>query len=141
MKKRKKGRRGKNEKNEDKWKKKNKKMKTNEKKGEKGEKGVPCSIMQFILLQHSHCTSVTILFKPFARLFINLAMRIRALFTKSATTLGLVEQAFWRVPPFTKWSGASSFEVILARQSRHSTTVTLASGTSGSRRISLISAV
>ena len=40
--------------------------------------------------------------RPFARLFINLAMRIRALFPKSATTLGLVEQAFWRVPFFTE---------------------------------------
>ena len=40
-------------------------------------------------------------------------MCIRALFTKSATTLGLVEQAFWRVQLFTEWSGASSFEVIL----------------------------
>ena len=31
--------------------------------------------------QHSHCTFVTILFRLFARLFINLAMRIRALST------------------------------------------------------------
>ena len=49
-----------------------------------------------------HCTFVTILSRPFARLFFNLAMRIRALFTKSATTLGLVEQAVWRVPFFTE---------------------------------------
>ena len=42
--------------------------------------------------QHSHCTSVTILFKPFARPLINLAMRIRALFPKSASILQLVEQ-------------------------------------------------
>ena len=86
--------------------------------------------------QHSHCTLVTNLFTPFARLFINLAMRIRALFPKSATTLRLVEQAFWRMPFFTEWSGASSFEVILARQSRHSPTWASASGTSGSRCIS-----
>ena len=77
-------------------------------------------------------------FGPFSRLFINLAMRIRALFPKSATTLGLVEQAFWRVPFSTKWVIASSSEVILARPSRHSTTGTLASGTSGSRWFSLI---
>ena len=32
--------------------------------------------------QHSHCSFVTILFRPFARLFINLAMRTRALFPK-----------------------------------------------------------
>ena len=60
-------------------------------------------------------------------------MRKRALFTKSATALGLVEQAFWRMPFFTEWSGASSFEVILAWPSRHSTT-----GTSGSRCFSFI---
>ena len=52
--------------------------------------------------QHSHCTFVTILLRPFARLFINLAMRIRALFSQSASIFGLVEQAFWRVPSFTK---------------------------------------
>ena len=42
------------------------------------------------------------------------------------------------MPLFTEWIGASSFEVILAKPSRHSTTGTSASGTSGSRRISLI---
>ena len=91
-----------------------------------------------MLLQHGHCTFVTILFGPFARLFINLAMRVRALFPKPATTLGLVEHAFWRMPLFTEWIGVSSFEVILAGPSRHSTTGTLAYGTSGSRRMSLI---
>ena len=69
--------------------------------------------------QHSHCTFVTILFRPFASQFINLAMRIRALFLKSASILGLVEQAFGEMPFFTEWIGASSFEVILARQSSH----------------------
>ena len=54
------------------------------------------------------------------------------------TALGLVEQAFWRVPLFTEWIEAGSFEVILAGPSRHSTTGTFSSGTSGSRRISLI---
>ena len=48
-----------------------------------------------MLLQHGHCTFLTILFRPFARLFINLAMCKTALFPKSATTLGLVEQAFF----------------------------------------------
>ena len=54
-------------------------------------------------------------FETFARLFINLAMRIRALFPKSATTLGLVEQAFWRVPLLTEWIGPvmSSFQLII----------------------------
>ena len=59
---------------------------------------LPCSIVQVILLQHGYCTFVTILFGSFTRLFINLTMCIRALFSKSATALGLVEQAFWRVP-------------------------------------------
>ena len=86
--------------------------------------------------QHSQCTFVTILFTPFAGLFINLAMRIRAPFPTSASILGLVEQAFWRMPLFTEWSGASSFEVILARQSRHSSTWASASKTSGSRYVS-----
>ena len=62
----------------------------------------------------------------------------RALFSKSAATLGLVEQAFWRVPLFTERVGASSFEVILARPSTHSTTGTLSSGTSGFGCFSLI---
>ena len=65
-------------------------------------------------------------------------MRIRALFPKSATTLGPVEQAFWRVPLFTEWTGASSFEIILAWPSKHSTTGTSSSGTSGFRRFLFI---
>ena len=50
----------------------------------------------------------------FSAPFFNLAMRIRALFLKSASIFWLVGQAL-----FTEWSGASSFEVILARQSSH----------------------
>ena len=57
---------------------------------------------------------------------------------KFATTLCLVDQAFWRVPLFTERVDASSFEVILARPSKHSPTGTFSSGTSGSRRFSLI---
>ena len=91
-----------------------------------------------VLFLHRHCTFVTILLTPFARRFVNLAMRIRALFPKSASTLGLVGQALRRMPFFTEWSGASSFEVILAGRSKHSTTGTLASGSSGSRCISHI---
>ena len=60
-------------------------------------------------------------------------MRIRALFPKSATTLCILEGA-----TLTERIGASSFEVILAGQSKHSSTGTLSSGTSGFRRISLI---
>ena len=50
------------------------------------------SIILLSLLQHSHCTFVTILFGPFAGLFVNLAMCIRALFPTSASTLGLVNK-------------------------------------------------
>ena len=88
--------------------------------------------------QHSHCTLVTIIFRPFARLFINLSMRIRALFQKSASILTLVEHAFWRMAFFTEWVDASSFKVILAWPSRHSTTGTSSPETSGSRCFSLI---
>ena len=63
---------------------------------------LPYIFMPSILLQHGYCTFVIILFGPLTKLFINLAMRIRALFPKSATTLGLVEQTFWRVPLFTE---------------------------------------
>ena len=48
------------------------------------------------------------------------------------------EQGYWRMPLFTEWIGASSLEVILAGPSRHSTTGTFSSRTSGSQRISLI---
>ena len=55
---------------------------------------LPYIFVPIILLQHSYCTLVFILFGPFTRLFINLTVCIRALFPKQATTLGLVEQAF-----------------------------------------------
>ena len=93
------------------------------------------SVVMLILLQHSHCTFVTILFRTFCQAVLRLGDAQKS---KSATTLGLVEQAYWRMPLFTEWFGASSFEVILAGPSRHSTTGTLASGTLGSRRIFLI---
>ena len=99
--------------------------------------GNTSSFMPITLLQHSYCTFVIILFGPFSRLFINLTVCVWALFTKPTTTLGLVEQAFWKVPLFTKWVIASSSKVILARPSRHSTAGTSASGTSGSRWFSL----
>ena len=98
------------------------------------QKRSPCSLMLLMPFQHGHCTFVAF-FRPFARLFFCLAMRIRALFPKSASILGLVEPAFWRMPFFTEWIGASSFEVILARQSSHLPTWASASRTSGSRCI------
>ena len=96
------------------------------------------SFLPISLFQQSHITFVTIRFGPFCRLFINLTMCVWALLPKPTTTLGLLVQAFWRVPCFTKWVIASSSEVILARPSRHSTTGTFSSGTSGSRWFSLI---
>ena len=59
---------------------------------------LPYIVVPIILLQHGYCTLVIVLFGPFTGLFINLTMCIRALLTKFATTLCLVEQAFWRVP-------------------------------------------
>ena len=96
------------------------------------------SFLPITFLQYSHCTFVFILLGPFSRLFINLTVCIRALFSKPATTLDLLEQAFWTVPFFTKWVIASSFEVILARPSWHSTTGAFTSGTSNPRWFSLI---
>ena len=61
----------------------------------------------------------------------------RALFPKTATILVFEEQAFGRIPSSTGWVIASSFEVILARPSRHSTTGAFTSGTSGPRWFSL----
>ena len=94
--------------------------------------------VQTILLQHGYCTFVILRFGPFCRLFINLTVCERALLPKPTTTLGLVVQAFWRVPFLTKWVIASSSKVILARPSWHSTAGTFTSGTSGPRWFSLI---
>ena len=88
------------------------------------------------ILQKSHCNFVTILFfRLLARLFVNLAVCIRALISKSASIFCLVEQALWRMPFFTEWSCASSLEVILAGQSSYFPTWTSASRTLGSRCI------
>ena len=78
----------------------------------------------------------TALLSPLARLFGNLAVCVRALIPKFASLFGLVEQGFWKIPFFTEWSGASSFEVILARQSGHFPTWVLPPATPGSRCIS-----
>ena len=85
--------------------------------------------------QHSHFNFVTILFRLLASLFVNLAVCVRALISKFTSSFSLVEQALWKMPFFTEWSGASSFEVILARQSSHFPTWASASRTSGSRCI------
>ena len=90
------------------------------------------------LFQHSHSTLVIIRFRPFLRLCVNLTMCEWALHPTTATILGLVEQAFWRVPFFTERVIASTSKAILARPSRHSTARALSSGTSGPRWYSLI---
>ena len=64
-------------------------------------------------------------------------MRMRALITKPTTNLGLSEQAFWRVPLFTEWIGASCFEGIFCMAIEHSSIGTSSSGTSGPRWFSL----
>ena len=87
------------------------------------------------ILQYSHCNFVTILSRLLARLFVNLALCVRALISKFASIFGLAEQALRRMPFFTEWSCASSFEVILARQSSHFPTWTSASRTLVSRCI------
>ena len=66
------------------------------------DNSLPYIFVPIILLQHGYCTFVIVLFGPFTRLFINLTMCVRALLSKFATTLGLVEQSFWRVPLFTE---------------------------------------
>ena len=82
---------------------------------------LPYIFVPIILLQHGYCTfAIILVWDLFTRLFINLTMCIRARFSKSAATLGLVEQAFWRVPLFTEWVDASSFKVILAGPSLQS---------------------
>ena len=95
----------------------------------------PCSLMTLILLQQSHCTFVTILCRTFCQAFVHLAVCVGALICQFASTFCLVEQALRRMPFVTEWSCASSFEVILARQSNHFPTWASASRTSGSRCI------
>ena len=81
--------------------------------------------------RQSHCTFITILFRPFARPFINLAVCMRAHFPKSATTLSLAEQALRRMPLLTDWSAWHGSRDILPHW-------TSSSGTSGFRRFLFI---
>ena len=95
--------------------------------------GFPRSIVRLILLQHGHCTFVTILFGPFARLFIKLAMCIRAPFPQTDNHSSSCRSSILEGATFHRMGvGASSFEVILAC---HWDSFLQ---TSGSRRISLI---
>ena len=102
-----------------------------------GKNGFLRSIVQLMLLQHGYCTFVTILFRPFARLFVTLAMRIRALFSKLASLFRTCRTSILEDAIFSQ-NGVVQvpFEVILARQSRHFPTWASASRTSGSRCIS-----
>ena len=79
------------------------------------------SFLAISFLQHCRQHFCHHSFWTLSRLFINLAMCIRALFPKPTTTLGLPELAFWRVPLFTEWVISSSSKAILARPSRRST--------------------
>ena len=88
---------------------------------------LPYIFVPIILLLHSYCTLVFLhsFWTFFTRLFINLTVCTRALFPKTGKPLlVLYEQAFGRVPLVTDWVVASSFKVILAKPSRHSTTGT-----------------
>ena len=84
------------------------------------------SFMLITFLQNSYCT----LSSFFLDLSVGCSSTWRCAYEhfSPTTTLDLVEQAFWRVPLFTKWVVASSFEVILAKPSRHSTTGTFPLG-------------
>ena len=55
-----------------------------------------------ILLQRGYCTLVIILLGRFYWVVHQPDGVHTSTFPKPTTTLGLVEQAFWRVPPFTK---------------------------------------
>ena len=99
---------------------------------------LPKAFVQTILLQHGYCSTrprVVADSGHCARMHI--VMLMNNLVNGPKRMMAKV-QSFWRVPPFTKRVIASSCEVILARSSRHSTTGTLSSGTSGSLRFSLI---
>ena len=96
------------------------------------------SFMPITFLQHSHCTFVIILFGPFARLFINLATCIRALFPKTSNHSWSCRTSILEGATFHKMSYCKFFKAILAKPSRDPTTGTSSSGTSGSRCFSLI---
>ena len=83
-----------------------------------------CSLLAHVALLTGHrfiFTSRSLVPSLFL-LRLLMAMRTRALFSKYASILRLVEQVYWRMTFITEWSGVSSFEVILARQSKHSST-------------------
>ena len=96
------------------------------------------------LANHSSSTWLLHFLSPFfldlfAALFITLAVCMRALFSKSASIFGTCRTSILEGATFHRMSYCKFFfKVILAGPSRHCTTGTLSSGTSGSRRISLI---
>ena len=94
------------------------------------------SCMQLMLLQHAYCTFVIILFEPSTRMLINLTMCIRALFSKSVTTLGLVTNIL-EGANFHKISCCKFLWNNPCKTIEHSTTG-IFFWTSGSRGISLI---
>ena len=66
------------------------------------------------IFQYSHCTVVTILFRLFIQLFINLSVRKRALIAKLTTRFRFMELTFGRMAIITRWFGANTFQVISA---------------------------
>ena len=87
------------------------------------------------LLQHSHCTLVSILFKTFAGVFFNPAVCKDVLITKFESLFGLVEQAPWRMPLFTRWIRTSTLKMYLAWLTRYFPRRTSSSRTFESRWI------
>ena len=78
-----------------------------------------CATQLSCKFQFCHCTLVTILFIPFARPFVNLAVCIRALFPKPASISGLVEHIL-EDAIFHRMKWCKFLWLILAGPSRHS---------------------
>ena len=96
------------------------------------------SFMPITLLQHGYCTFDHYSFWTFLLGCSSTWGGAYEHFSKKGRHSWSCRTTFWRVPPFTKSVNASLLKVILARPSRHSTTGTFSSGTSGPRRFSLI---
>ena len=100
--------------------------------------GSPRSIMQLILLQHGYCTFAIILWRPFAGPFFNLAMRIRA-FSQICIHFRTCRTSILEGATFSQ---NKLVQVPLRKSLQGNRDIlplgTLASGTSGSRCMSLI---
>ena len=81
------------------------------------DNSLSCIFVSIIFFFNIALHFVIILIEPFNRLFINLTICIWAIFHKTASTLDLVDQTFWRMPFFTKCIIVSSFDVSLPKPS------------------------